>query len=64
MTKKVYSISLIDYLQEYNFSKKLELWFKRIFKGGGDISSVSSDLYYRRFMAFLARAIVVLNVKF
>jgi hypothetical protein len=42
VTRRVYSISLIDYLQEFNFSKKMELWLKKIFKGGGDISSVGT----------------------
>jgi hypothetical protein len=42
MTKKIYCISIIDYLQEFNMQKKMELWLKRIFKGGGDISSVGT----------------------
>ena len=42
VTKKVYSLSLIDFLQEFNWNKKMELWLKRIFKGGGDISSVDT----------------------
>jgi hypothetical protein len=64
MTRRVYSLSLIDYLQEFNLSKKVELWFKRIFKGGGDISSIGSDPYYKRFMDFVNRVVVVCNVKF
>jgi hypothetical protein len=42
ITRRVYSISLIDYLQEFNFNKKMELWLKKIFMGGGDISSVGT----------------------
>jgi hypothetical protein len=42
ITRRVYSISLIDYLQEFNYTKKMELLLKKIFKGGGDISSVGT----------------------
>lgn len=42
----------------------MELWLKRIFKGGGDISSVDTDIYYRRFLTFLNRIILVFNAKF
>ena len=42
LNKKIYCISIIDYLQEFNMQKKMELWLKRIFKGGGDISSVDT----------------------
>jgi hypothetical protein len=37
----------------------MELALKRIFKGGGDISSVSAPKYYNRFMKFVKRIIVV-----
>jgi hypothetical protein len=60
----VYSLSLIDYLQEFNLSKKVELWLKRIFKGGGDVSVIATDLYYQRFMNLIHRIVVVYNVKF
>ena len=32
---------------------------KKIFKGGGDISSVDTESYYKRFMEFVSRIIVV-----
>lgn len=64
MTKRVYSVSIIDYLQEYNLNKKMELWLKRIFKGGGDISSIATGPYYRRFMEMVSRIVLPCDVKF
>jgi hypothetical protein len=58
----VYSISLIDYLQEFNLNKYLELQLKKIFKGGGDISSIDSELYFQRFMNFVTRITVPINI--
>lgn len=43
---RIYSLSLIDYLQEFDFTKYAELMLKRLFKGGGDISSVETQAYY------------------
>lgn len=51
-------MSLIDYLQEFNLQKKMELWLKRVFQGGGDISSVGTDTYLQRFTKFMRRIIV------
>lgn len=42
VNRNIYSLCIIDYLQEFNAQKKMELWLKRIFKGGGDISSVDT----------------------
>ena len=61
LTEKVYSISLIDYLQEFNLTKYMERMLKKIFKGGGDISSVDSEAYYKRFLNFVKRIIVVIK---
>lgn len=57
----MYSISLIDYLQEFNFAKKGELMLKKLFKGGGDISSIDAESYYERFMKFIRKIAVPLN---
>lgn len=38
----MYSISLIDYLQEFNMNKYMERMLKKVFKGGGDISSIDA----------------------
>jgi len=43
-------VSVIDYLQEFNMSKKMELMMKKMFKGGGDISSINTEAYFKRFM--------------
>jgi len=44
-------------------NKKMELWLKKIFKGGGDISSVGTQIYYERFMKFISRITIVFNIK-
>lgn len=59
ITGKMYSISLIDYLQDFDWNKYMELKLKKIFKGGGDISSVDAKSYYNRFLLFVSRIIVV-----
>ena len=61
-TNRIYSVAIIDFLQEFNSQKKAELWLKRIFKGGGDISSVNTEVYFRRFINFIKRITLVLNV--
>lgn len=58
ITGKVYTLSLIDYLQEYDFNKYMELKLKKLFKGGGDISSVDASTYYDRFIKFVTRIVV------
>lgn len=61
VSKKIYSISIIDFLQEFNTQKKAELWLKRIFKGGGDISSVGTEIYFQRFINFMKRITLVMQ---
>ena len=61
LTNKIYSISIIDYLQEFNMNKYMELMLKKAFKGGGDISSIDTEAYYKRFLAFMKRIIAVYN---
>ena len=61
LTNKIYCISIIDYLQEFNMNKYMELMLKKAFKGGGDISSIDTSAYYDRFLAFIKRIIVVYN---
>lgn len=36
----------------------MELQLKKLFKGGGDISSVDSDYYFYRFINFVKKIIV------
>jgi hypothetical protein len=59
ITGKIYSLSLIDYLQEYDWNKYMEYSLKKVFKGGGDISSVDTKTYFERFLKFISRVIVV-----
>ena len=40
-------------------TKYMELTLKRIFKGGGDISSIDTEAYYQRFLHFVSRMIVI-----
>lgn len=54
----MYTLSLIDYLQEFDFNKYMELKLKKLFKGGGDISSVDTKTYFDRFVKFVTRIIV------
>lgn len=52
----IYLISIIDFLQLYNTKKYLETVFKSIFVAPtkqGEISSVSPDKYYARFIKYL-----------
>ena len=51
----VYHIALIDYLQEWNFDKKMELFLKRTFKGrqADRISCVEPTAYCARFNNFV-----------
>ena len=48
----VYHIAIIDYLQEWNFSKKVERFYKQIFLGkkGKLISAVEPCYYQERFV--------------
>lgn len=61
ITGRVYCLSLIDYLQEFNMNKYMELTLKKVFKGGGDISSIDTAAYFNRFLKFINRIIVTLR---
>ena len=52
--QKLYSLGIIDFLQEYSFEKKLELLVKRI-KGKVNTSVCSSVKYSRRFLTFIGQ---------
>ena len=53
--KFIYHISIIDYLQTYNFWKKGETYMKIMFKKAHlkDLSSVHPDIYADRFYKFM-----------
>jgi 1-phosphatidylinositol-4-phosphate 5-kinase len=58
-----YIISIIDFLQIYNFSKYLETNIKYYIKSRPkdirDISSVPPDLYYERFIQFIEKVTTI-----
>ena len=42
-------------------NKYMELKLKKVFKGGGDISSIDTEAYYKRFLNFIKRIVIVYN---
>ena len=51
----VYHVSLIDYLQQWNFEKKSEAFAKKWFLGKNSkgISAVPPEPYAKRFLSFM-----------
>ena len=58
--KRVYHIAIIDYLQEWNLSKKLERFSKTILLGkdGPTLSAIEPDAYAARFRSFVEKNII------
>ena len=56
---RVYHVSLIDYLQQWNFDKKSEAFAKKWFlgKNAKKISAVPPEPYAQRFLTFMRRNI-------
>ena len=52
---KVFHLSIIDYLQEWNLNKKLERYAKIYFKNAdpSGLSAIAPAEYQRRFMRFM-----------
>jgi len=52
---KIYHFAIIDYLQEWNFSKKAERVIKTCLRGkdGSTLSAIEPNAYARRFQAFM-----------
>ena len=61
----IYHVSIIDYLQKYDMSKKLER-FSKLFlmgcKNGKDLSSIDPATYKQRFLNF-QKKVVFSNIK-
>lgn len=58
--KYIYHISIIDYLQDYNWDKKSENLLKRIWRGHkAEISAVNPNHYARRFIEFMANEVIL-----
>ena len=53
--KRVYHFAIIDYLQEWNFSKKAERMMKTVFLGkdGATLSAIEPQAYANRFRNFM-----------
>ena len=54
----LYHIAIIDYLQEYNWSKKVEHLFKSQLTNGNLISAVPAKQYGRRFFEFMQKNVI------
>ena len=52
---EIYHIGIIDYIQQWNSSKKLENYFKRTIKRADSLllSAVEPNIYLTRFIAFV-----------
>lgn len=64
ISRKLYSISLIDYLQKFNCQKYLERKYKTFLSTKTkDISSINTKDYYDRFLKFMGSILVVVSDK-
>jgi len=60
----IYNIGIIDYLQEFNFMKKLENRFKGFSLGENEIRQISAidpEPYAVRYMSFIKRKVLYIN---
>lgn len=58
--KYIYHLGIIDYLQEYNFDKKAENWFKMLInKSGAEISAINPKPYATRFHKFMRDKVII-----
>jgi hypothetical protein len=57
--KYIYHISIIDYLQNYNWDKKTENFLKTILRGSAaEISAVNPNRYAKRFIEFMKNVVI------
>ena len=61
--KEIYHIGIIDYLQLWNTSKKVERFYKSSIcrKDGAKLSSIGSSAYASRWIDFISTSILSLN---
>lgn len=60
----IYHISIIDYLQYYNFDKKMENFVKTIWRGrGAEISAVPPKRYAKRYIEFMDSQVILADKK-
>lgn len=57
----IYHISIIDYLTQFNTSKKIESFFKVTVKNNNEylVSAVNPDLYGHRFEKFMQEEVII-----
>ena len=58
--KRVYHFAVIDYLQEWNLSKKAERFTKTVLLGkdGATLSAIEPNQYAQRFQCFMERNVI------
>jgi hypothetical protein len=57
--RHVFSISVIDVLQKFDFRKRLESYYKQLITRDADlISCVDAEQYSQRFLAFMNSVII------
>lgn len=61
LDQRIYSISIIDYLQKFNCQKYSELKYKTFFSHSLDVSCIDTVAYRERYLKFLNNIIVVIN---
>lgn len=62
--KFVYHIAIIDYLQDYNYDKKMENLVKTLLKGqDAEISSIPPLKYSTRYMNFMSKEVILTEKK-
>lgn len=61
LDQRVYSISIIDYLQKFNCQKYSELKYKTFFSPSLNVSCIDTVAYRERFLKFLNSIIITIN---
>ena len=62
--KFIYHIAIIDYLQDYNYDKKMENLVKTLLKGdSAEISAVPPHRYSTRYMNFMSKEVILTEKK-
>ena len=58
--RRVYHIAIIDYLQEWNMSKKTERFIKTVLLGkdGPTLSAIEPETYAKRFQQFIEMRVI------
>jgi 1-phosphatidylinositol-4-phosphate 5-kinase len=58
--KFIYHLAIIDYLQDFNFDKRLESMIKTVInKEGAEISAIEPNSYSRRYVKFMKEKVII-----